>query len=615
MTETYTFAQIAAAVNARAAEFAEHVLGEKPQSRGARQHRFLSKGRLVVTVSGAKAGSYTNYGDGTFGDMIDLYQRHVNCTKGEACDYAKGWLGLSDGAAMPEIKRISPEELKRQEDEEKGKKIRTARWLWNQATAVLGANAQEYLRYRGIRVIPPSCVRYRQLDAEAMEKLGHNPEEYNGKCFEALVFASTSLTGEVQALQQVLLLGSRKAPIDAKKLSFGSIPGAAVKLAEPTDGRLILAEGPETGLSVWQATGIATWITLGAQNFVTVDVPATVREIIIAVDLETYCHGLAAALKAARHWRSRGRIVKFMLPASVDNRSDVPELDFNDMVKTGGTGAGDAGIRERAAQAETCRETGMDVNACVLLKDPREALALWRATGAPVVATVKTVIPDAHTPLDASSLIVVVGVGEDEPDTTELAKRGIPVSILRLTTMSIRDVLEQGGAEAVERLLKLATPRGKAVFHGVERLALQPDSNVILTQSRRAADQASDVASGYACIAYNAQQPKETPYDWSLLANRNIVIAPSHSAAGLEHAAGAAAQAQAGKAASVRMIEWPLYVPTEEGPVIRHRRLPRNYDLFQAVEDGWRGEHINELIAGALAVTTTAPVGAEPQDA
>mgnify|MGYP002716930351 CR=1 FL=1 len=602
MSENYTFSQIADAVNARAAEFAEHVLGEKPQSRGSRQVRFLSKGRLVVTVSGAKAGSYTNYGDGTFGDMIDLYQRHVNCTKGEAVDYAKGWLGLSDGRPMPEIKRTSPEELKRQEEEEKAKKIRTARWLWKQTDTVLGANAAEYLRRRGIRVAPPPCVRYRQLDEEAMRKLGHEPAEYSGKCFESLVFASTSATGDVQAIQQVLLLGPQKAPIDAKKLSFGSIPGAAVKLAQPTDGRLVLAEGPETGLSVWQATGIATWITLGSQNFSSVEIPASVREILIACDLESYCAGIAAALKAARHWRARGREVKLLLPAPVDDRSDVPDLDFNDLVKDGGTGAGDDGIRSRVAAAETCGDAGFERDACILMRDPRDALALWRATGAPVIATVKPIIADAHAPMDASRVIVVVGPGEKDPDTTELARRGIPISYLRLSTLSIRDVAERGGPEALSRLLGFATPRGMATLHGIERLALHPNGAAVITQARKAADEADAAGSRCACLAYNAQQPKETPYDWSPLAGRTAIVAPVHSRVGIEHAAGAVAWIRNAGAAQVRLIEWPLFVPSEDGYILKHRAVPKGYDLALAVEDGWRGEHMAALLSMAVSL-------------
>ena len=43
--------------------------------------------------------------------------------------------------------------------------------------------------------------------------------------------------------------------------------GAAIRLpARLPDAPLLLAEGPETGLSVWAATGAETWVALGSMS-------------------------------------------------------------------------------------------------------------------------------------------------------------------------------------------------------------------------------------------------------------------------------------------------------------------------------------------------------------
>ena len=88
----------------------------------------------------------------------------------------------------------------------------------------------------------------------------------------SLVFASTRDNGAVQAVQRVYVgqdarklekpeLDRRRLP--AAKVTTGPADGAAVRLPGPTTGPILLAEGPETGLSVWQATGHETWVALG----------------------------------------------------------------------------------------------------------------------------------------------------------------------------------------------------------------------------------------------------------------------------------------------------------------------------------------------------------------
>jgi predicted P-loop ATPase len=91
-----------------------------------------------------------------------------------------------------------------------------------------------------------------------------------------LVALSTDTSGDVNAVQQIYLTtDGRKAPIKVQKrtnkarddwsdISAVRLPGAAP---------LVLCEGVETALSIWQATGFETWSCLGIGNIARAPVP------------------------------------------------------------------------------------------------------------------------------------------------------------------------------------------------------------------------------------------------------------------------------------------------------------------------------------------------------
>ena len=79
---------------------------------------------------------------------------------------------------------------------------------------------------------------------------------------------------------------------------------------------LQVSEGPENGLTAWQATGTATIITLGTANYCTFDLPKTVKEIVFLVDIDNDFPGLISSLKAARYWQNKGYSVRLSFPGS-----------------------------------------------------------------------------------------------------------------------------------------------------------------------------------------------------------------------------------------------------------------------------------------------------------
>jgi phage/plasmid primase-like uncharacterized protein len=94
--------------------------------------------------------------------------------------------------------------------------------------------------------------------------------------YGALVALATDADGTVLAVQQTYLTeDGRKAPLDVAKRTNKAVDGwserASVRL--PGAQPVILCEGVETALSIWQATGRETWACLGISNIGRAPVP------------------------------------------------------------------------------------------------------------------------------------------------------------------------------------------------------------------------------------------------------------------------------------------------------------------------------------------------------
>jgi hypothetical protein len=114
--------------------------------------------------------------------------------------------------------------------------------------------------------------------------------------------------------------GKADVSVGPQKMALGPCGGGAVRLAEPVDGTLVLAEGIETALSIMQVRGTAVWATLGTSGMRSVILPPEVCDVIIAPDGDAA--GEKAARNAALRLKREGRRVRIVRPPK--------GRDFND---------------------------------------------------------------------------------------------------------------------------------------------------------------------------------------------------------------------------------------------------------------------------------------------
>jgi hypothetical protein len=196
-----------------------------------------------------------------------------------------------------------------------GERMRTvALRIWRQTQTGAHTLVEKYLRLRGIRLEVPSDLRFHPW-------LKHP----SGVFAPAMVAGVRNGGGTQVAIHRTYLApdGSSKANIEPQKAALGAIAGGAVALA-PVGETIGVAEGIETALSVQQATGIPSLAALSASGLANVQLPASVREVIIAADADET--GESAAFRAAQKFIREGRSVRIARPSR-------PGADFNDRLK------------------------------------------------------------------------------------------------------------------------------------------------------------------------------------------------------------------------------------------------------------------------------------------
>jgi putative DNA primase/helicase len=185
--------------------------------------------------------------------------------------------------------------------------------IWGSAKRAQGTLVEVYLASRGIRLPAPDGLRFHP-------GLRHP----SGSKWPAMVALVTrGADGAPLGIHRTFLArdGNGKAPVEPQKMMLGPCRGGAVRLGEPDD-MLMVGEGIESCLAAMQATGNPAWAALSTAGLRVLELPGSVREVIILADGDN--PGEEAARAAALRWSREGRRVRIARPPR--------GADFNDML-------------------------------------------------------------------------------------------------------------------------------------------------------------------------------------------------------------------------------------------------------------------------------------------
>jgi P4 family phage/plasmid primase-like protien len=326
-------------LNERVEELARELLGEPNAALSTKtQIRYGNKGSLAIETDGTKIGQWYDHEEGAGGDALGLIIREKRMAVREAVDWAGQWLGMPRRARGTVRQRpvalesavsqgaVSATQEPTADDRTDG--ANKVAKIVASAVAITGTPGELYLRNRGITSAPPDCVRYL-------------PGAFGQ--YGAVVAQATDAAGEVLALQLVYVTNDgAKAPLAVKKRTHKAVDGWSERAAVRLPGSLpvILAEGPETALSIWQATGHETWACLGISNIGRAPVPEGADVIIARDGDEPGSKADGQVGKAAASLLERGHAVSIAAPPQGQ--------DFNDVLFKKGADA----VREIIAEAK-----------------------------------------------------------------------------------------------------------------------------------------------------------------------------------------------------------------------------------------------------------------------
>jgi putative DNA primase/helicase len=205
------------------------------------------------------------------------------------------------------------ERAERQPDYDDTNRKRSALALWRSSVSAGETLVETYLNSRGLQLPVPEAIRFHAT-------LRHP----SGQVWPGMVaLVSSGIEDLNLGVHRTFLArdGVQKAAVCPQKMMLGPCRGGAVRLAAANDV-LMVGEGIETCLSAMQVTGHPAWAALSTSGLGTLDLPNTVRDVIVLADGDDA--GEAAANAAALRWKSEGRRVRIARPPQ--------GLDFNDLL-------------------------------------------------------------------------------------------------------------------------------------------------------------------------------------------------------------------------------------------------------------------------------------------
>ncbi len=168
-----------------------------------------------------------------------------------------------------------------------------------------------YLRHRGLTGAVPPALR---LHPACLYVEPGAPRRF---C-PAMLGRFVTPRGEVTGILRTFLdpNGPGKAQFGSPKKMLGRTRGAALHLAQPTDGVLAVAEGLETALAVMEGRGVAAWAAGSAGGLAALVLPDGLVLLQVFADPDPDPAGRAAAAALAARVRARGVRAQVFVPCT-----------------------------------------------------------------------------------------------------------------------------------------------------------------------------------------------------------------------------------------------------------------------------------------------------------
>ncbi len=188
--------------------------------------------------------------------------------------------------------------------------------LWQQAVPITDTLGEQYLTKRSI-LLPSTELRF--LDRTP---LGRAPDVR----FLPALIAAVRMDIGIVAIQRTFIerTTASKADFFKPKRALGQLGVGAVRLSEPVEGRLGLAEGSESALSAQTLFGVPCWATLGNERFGIVAIPERITELHLFVDADK--GGELALKRGIEAYARPGRMI-------IPHKPDRPDNDWNDELR------------------------------------------------------------------------------------------------------------------------------------------------------------------------------------------------------------------------------------------------------------------------------------------
>ncbi len=309
MSARHSASEISALLAERMEQLATDLIGVAPTYRHGDTIRFRAKGSLVVEVRGARCGIWCDHGaSGVGGDALDLVRHVRNCSMPDALDFAAAWLGLRPGQTT----RPAPPPKPSPASDNPARAAEMAQRLWCEAVDPDCGPVPVYLASRGLLLPGAPVIRFHPSCPRGVERLP-----------AMLALMTDPETGQPIGVHRTFLKlnGSGKANGQAKMMLGRA---GVIRLAGATGGRLGIAEGIETSLSLMQVEAWSpVWAAGSAGGIARLPVLPDIQHLTIFPDADDSGASIAASRTCARRWSDAGRHVSIEVPPAGTDWADV----------------------------------------------------------------------------------------------------------------------------------------------------------------------------------------------------------------------------------------------------------------------------------------------------